>query len=76
MQQNDAELVRKIVSDLQDSGKVQQARVSDQLIDVLGGIRIKSADGMMTYDNTLDSRIERLKPLIRKNIAQMLRGVA
>jgi vacuolar-type H+-ATPase subunit E/Vma4 len=30
----------------------------------------------MTYDNTLDSRIERLKPLIRKNIAQMLRGVA
>ncbi|HEY6757208.1 MAG TPA: V-type ATP synthase subunit E family protein [Nitrososphaera sp.] len=73
---NDAELVRKIVSDLQDSGKVQQARVSDQHIDVLGGIRIKSADGMMTYDNTLDSRIERLKPLIRKNIAQMLRGAA
>ncbi len=73
---NDAELVRKIVSDLQDNSKVQQARVSDQHIDVLGGIRIKSADGMMTYDNTLDSRIERLKPLIRKNIAQMLRGVA
>jgi V/A-type H+/Na+-transporting ATPase subunit E len=28
----------------------------------------------MTYDNTLDSRIERLKPLIRKNIVQILRG--
>jgi V/A-type H+-transporting ATPase subunit E len=72
---NDTELVRKAVSELQDSGKVQQARVSDQHIDVLGGIRIKSSDGTMTYDNTLDSRIERLKPLIRKNIAQMLRGV-
>src|ERR687897_703690 len=72
---NDAELVRKGVSELQDSGKVQQAKVSDQHIDVLGGIRIKSADGTMTYDNTLDSRIEGLKPLIRKNIAQMLRGV-
>ena len=72
---NDAELVRKVVSELQDSGKLQQARVSDQHIDVLGGIRIKSSDGTMTYDNTLDSRIERLKPLIRKNIAQMLRGV-
>jgi V/A-type H+-transporting ATPase subunit E len=72
---NDAELLRKVVTELQDSGKVQQARVSDQHIDVLGGIRIKSADGTMTYDNTLDSRIERLKPLIRKNIAQMLRGV-
>ena len=73
---NDVELVRKVVSELQDSGKVQQAaRVSDQHIDVLGGVRIKSSDGTMTYDNTLDSRIERLKPLIRKNIAQMLRGV-
>jgi V/A-type H+/Na+-transporting ATPase subunit E len=72
---NDAEIVRKAVSELQDAGNVQQARVSDQHIDVLGGIRIKSSDGTMTYDNTLDSRLERLKPLIRKNIAQMLRGV-
>ena len=73
---NDAELVRKIVSELQNSGhggSRQECRTSN--IDVLGGIRIKSADGTMTYDNTLDSRIERLKPLIRKNIAQMLRGV-
>jgi len=73
---NDAEIVRKVVSELRDAGKVQQqAEVSNQYIDVLGGIRIKSSDGTMTYDNTLDSRIERLKPLIRKNIAQMLRGV-
>jgi V/A-type H+-transporting ATPase subunit E len=72
---NDVELLRKVVSELQDSGKLQQAKLSDQHIDVLGGIRIKSSDGTMTYDNTLDSRIERLKPLIRKNIAQMLRGV-
>jgi V/A-type H+-transporting ATPase subunit E len=73
---NDAEIVRKAVSELRDTGKMQQqAEVSDQYIDVLGGIRVKSSDGTMTYDNTLDSRIERLKPLIRKNIAQMLRGV-
>jgi V/A-type H+/Na+-transporting ATPase subunit E len=72
---NDAEIVRKAVSELRDAGKVQHAEVSNHYIDVLGGIRIKSSDGTMTYDNTLDSRIERLKPLIRKNIAQMLRGV-
>jgi len=72
---NDAEIIRTAVSELRDTGKVHQAEVSDQHIDVLGGIRIKSSGGTMTYDNTLDSRIERLKPLIRKNIAQMLRGV-
>ncbi|HEV8405856.1 MAG TPA: V-type ATP synthase subunit E family protein [Nitrososphaera sp.] len=73
---NDADLVKKIVADLQKKNQNVHARVSDQHIDVLGGIRVKSADGTMTYDNTLDSRIERLKPLIRKNIAQMLRGEA
>lgn len=73
---NDAELVRKILADLHNRNPKVQARVSDHSIDVLGGIRVKSADGTMTYDNTLDSRIERLKPLIRKNIAQMLRGEA
>jgi len=73
---NDAELIRKILSDLQKKNPKVQAKVSDRSIDTLGGIRVKSADGTMTYDNTLDSRIERLKPLIRKNIAQMLRGEA
>jgi V/A-type H+-transporting ATPase subunit E len=74
---SDAELIRKIIESSGQQGKSKvHATVSDQYIDVLGGIRIKSADGTMTYDNTLDSRIERLKPLIRKNIAQMLRGVA
>lgn len=73
---NDAELVRKILSDLQGRNPKVKAKVSDHHIDVLGGIRVKSADGTMTFDNTLDSRIERLKPLIRKNIAQMLRGEA
>ncbi len=73
---NDSGLIRKILSDLQEKNPKVQAKVSDRSIDVLGGIKIKSADGTMTYDNTLDSRIERLKPLIRKNIAQMLRGEA
>ena len=71
---NDYDLAKKIVADLQKKNPNVQAVVSDQPIDVLGGIRVKSADGTITYDNTLDSRIERLKPLIRKNIAQMLRG--
>lgn len=73
---SDTDLVKKIVTDLQKKNPNVQARVSDRHIDVLGGIRVKSADGTITYDNTLDSRIERLKPLIRKNIAQMLRGEA
>lgn len=72
---NDVELVKKIVADLSKKSKIK-ARVSDQPINALGGIKVKSADGTMSFDNTIDSRLERLKPLIRKNIARMLRGEA
>jgi V/A-type H+-transporting ATPase subunit E len=71
---SDAELVRKIIADIQKKNPKVEASVSGHSIDIIGGIRVKSGDGSMTYDNTIDSRIERLKPLIRKNIAQMLRG--
>jgi len=45
------------------------AELSSETFDCLGGIKVKSKDGTMTFDNTLDARIERLKPLIRKEIA-------
>ena len=38
-------------------------------IDCLGGVKVKSKDGTMTFDNTIDARVQRLKPLIRKEIA-------
>ena len=45
------------------------AELSSETIDCLGGIKVKSKDGAMTFDNTIDARIERMKPLIRKEIA-------
>ena len=70
----DSELVKKIVADVSKKNSKIKITVAAQPIDVIGGIRVKSGDGSMTYDNTIDSRIERLKPLIRKNIVQVLRG--
>jgi V/A-type H+-transporting ATPase subunit E len=48
--------------------------LSDNPIPIIGGLRARSADGSLMYDSTLDSRSERLKPLIRKEIVQTLRG--
>ena len=45
------------------------SELSPDVINCLGGVKIKSKDGAMTFDNTLDARIERMKPLIRKEIA-------
>jgi len=49
--------------------KFKGASLSSELIDCLGGIRVQSKDGTMKFDNTIDARLERLKPLIRKDIA-------
>lgn len=45
------------------------AELSDKIIDCMGGVMVKSKDGSMTFDNTIDARIERMKPLIRKEVA-------
>lgn len=42
--------------------------VSEKPIDILGGLRARSIDGSVVYENTLERRIERLKPLIKKDI--------
>jgi len=69
----DQKLVRKISSQ-ESTGKNMKVSVSDDFLDIIGGIKATSADGTMTLDNTLDSNIESLKPLIRKDIVQLLRG--
>lgn len=69
----DLKLVKKISSEESTNKKVK-ITVSDEVIDVIGGIKATSVDGTMTLDNTLDSSIEGLKPLIRKDIVQLLRG--
>ena len=59
----DKDLVQSLLS------KYPGAELSSQTINCLGGIVVKSKEGTMKFDNTLDARIQRLKPLIRKQIS-------
>ncbi|MBE43849.1 MAG: V-type ATP synthase subunit E [Thaumarchaeota archaeon] len=68
----DRDVVKKMASELGLNLKMK-INISEEAIDVLGGLRVMSKDGSMVYDNTLDSRIERLKPIIRKDIAIMFK---
>lgn len=52
----------------------KKIKLHNNLKNSTGGFRLKSTDGTVTLNNTIDSRVERLKPLIRKNIASILRG--
>jgi V/A-type H+/Na+-transporting ATPase subunit E len=69
----DLNLVKKLVSQ-ESSNRKSKITVSDKVVNIIGGIKAASVDGTMSLDNTLDSNIETLKPLIRKEIVQLLRG--
>ncbi len=66
----DRDLINKIVSELQEIVSTKII-VSEGVLDVIGGLKVKSEDGSMIYDVTLDSRFERLRPLIRKDVAMI-----
>ncbi|MGI0010413.1 MAG: V-type ATP synthase subunit E [Nitrosopumilaceae archaeon] len=59
----DKSVVQSILS------KFPAATLSSNTLNCLGGVIVKSKDGSMSFDNTINTRIERLKPLIRKDIA-------
>ena len=70
-----AEKDLKLVSEaIGKKARKVKVSISDKPIPIIGGLRARSADGSLMYDITLDSRSERLKPLIRKEIVQTLRG--
>jgi V/A-type H+-transporting ATPase subunit E len=59
----DKDVVKSVLS------KFPNAELSSETISCIGGVEVRSKDGTMTFNNTIDSRLERLKPLIRKDIA-------
>lgn len=59
----DKDLIRSLLSNYPG------AELSSETINCLGGVIVKSKDGAMKFDNTIDARFQRLKPLIRKQIS-------
>jgi len=59
----DKEITQSVLS------KFSGAELSSETIDCLGGVKVKSKDGTMIFDNTIDARTDRMKPLIRKDVA-------
>ena len=60
----DKEIVNSLLS------KFPGKKLASKTIECLGGIEIKSKDGSMSFNNTIDARLDRMKPLIRKEIAR------
>jgi V/A-type H+-transporting ATPase subunit E len=41
-------------------------------VDTIGGVVLSSSDGSVRFDNTFEARLERMKPILRKDVAALL----
>ena len=70
----DLEKARTIVKDVEKKLGIK-IKVSKQMINCIGGIRIGDSDETMLYDNTIEMRLSRADASLRKEVANIyLRG--
>ncbi len=69
----DRKVVGSVVKELNEQNGMELA-LSDQGIEAMGGVVLQSSDGTIRYDNTLEARLERIKPQLRREIVNALSG--
>jgi V/A-type H+-transporting ATPase subunit E len=50
----------------------RELKLSDETEDFIGGCKIQTADGKITYDSTINNRLQELKPALRVEAAKIL----
>ena len=69
----DKKVVGSIVRELNRKNDTKLT-VSEKSIGAMGGIVLESKDGTIRYDNTLEARLDRIKPQLRREIVNILSG--
>lgn len=49
-----------------------ELKLPKQTLDCIGGCKIQTADGKISYDGTIDNRLQELKPSLRVEVAKKL----
>jgi V/A-type H+-transporting ATPase subunit E len=52
----------------------RELKLSEQTEDFIGGCKIQTVDGKITYDSTIDNRLQELKPTLRVEVAKIMFG--
>lgn len=68
------QLLQSTIDSIARERGVEIKRSDSRLQGSVGGVVVSSADGFVTFDNTFEARMERLKPELRKQIAQLFTG--
>ena len=70
----DQKTLKKIAETISKERNVKISIDASPFEKTVGGVVVNSSDGYVTFDNTFEARLERLKPSLRKQIAQIFTG--
>lgn len=70
----DKELLNQAVLNRLSKKLNRNLTVSEQTENIIGGCKIETSDGKITYDNTIDNKLKELKPVLRVEVAKVLFG--
>lgn len=63
-----------VASAIRKLGGNTKVSLEEETIDTIGGVVLSIADGTVRFDNTVEARLERMKPNLRKEVAAVLTG--
>ncbi len=69
----DKDLLKKVSHEVEKEHNTK-IKIASETLESRGGVLVKNSDGSVIYDNTIEARLERLKPLLRKQISEILVG--
>jgi V/A-type H+-transporting ATPase subunit E len=64
-------ILREIVAGVEGEKGVR-IRLADRPIETIAGVRVRTLDGSRICDNTVEARLERMRPFLRREIASIL----
>jgi V/A-type H+-transporting ATPase subunit E len=67
----DQSLVKKIASKLAKKFSIK-INVSKEVIECAGGVVVSTPDKTTIFSNTVEERLERMKPILRRKIADLV----
>jgi V/A-type H+-transporting ATPase subunit E len=65
---------RVVASAIKKLAGKEQATLDEEPIETIGGVVMTTPDGSVRFDNTFEARLERTKPVLRKEVAAILTG--
>lgn len=65
---------RAVASAVKKLSVTEKVTLDDDSIDTIGGVVLTTFDGTVRFDNTFEARLERMRPILRKEVASVLTG--